>query len=118
MSTRKGADWKRKVEGVAWPDVWVWAEDIRREFGLYTRVDLYPPAGSGRDPFGRVGVTLSAMLPGVGAQVRHTKWVDIPNPSRTRVEAVVLGLLVGLSKELDAGSWAAERAAGQLEMPF
>lgn len=108
MSTRRG-DWSRRVEGVQWPDVWKWAADVFETFGLVVEVKLHPPLWVTRQPYGTLSVTLSAQVEGVGLQVRHHKWVALPQPGRVSAEQLALQLLVSLHQQLDTEAYAAER---------
>lgn len=109
---RRWNDWERKVPGVAWADVWAWADAIHREFGFYTHVVLDPPTGAPYDRWGTLSVQLYVLVPGVGAQVRHTAWLRMPEPCRCSAEQLALQQLVSLHQKLDGAVWASGEAAG------
>jgi len=104
----------RKVEGVAWPDVWKWAADIEQTFGLHCTVSLHPPISVKSQPYGTLSVQLSAVVEGVGMQVRLHKWVAMPAPGRVSAEQLALQLLVSLHQQLDTRAYEAERETRSL----
>jgi hypothetical protein len=107
----KVSEWKRKAGGVQWIDVWAWAGDIWTEYGYSTQVMLSPPTGARNDQFGRVVVTVSHQVMGVGFVPKYIKWRDLPNPAKGNAEGTALQLLIEISKELDIRQEQAERAA-------
>jgi len=118
MSGKSKNGWERTVAGVTWADVWHWADEIRDAFGLHVSVSLYPSLVGKKQPYGTIAVSLSAVIEGVGMQVRHHKWVALPEPGRVSAEQLALQMLVSLHQQLDTLSYEAEREAVRLGLMF
>jgi hypothetical protein len=104
-------DWTRKAVGVQWPDVWVWADQIRQEFGFWTDIRIGPPLPSApkRGKWGTISVTLAKYQEGGSSRSIH-RWAYLCDPMRCRAEDQALQLLVAMHQQLDTEAWEAERA--------
>ena len=105
------SDWARKAQGVQWPDVWHWADQIRQEFGYWVDIRIGPPLPSAphRGRWGTLSVTLSQYKEGGTCRSLH-RWVYLCDPLRCRAEEQALQLLVGFHQQLDTEAWEVERA--------
>lgn len=118
MSQVKQDDWKRKVGGVCWTDIWAWLAELRDERGLWGEVRLVPPMPSQAGKVhGTAVVVLKRYIDG-GRVEEITMHRNLPSPARARPEEVVLQMVAELDRRLDREQYEAERASGQLGLPF
>lgn len=112
MKRQSPGDWKRKAEGVQWPDIWAWLAEIRDTYNLWGYVSLHPPLPSREHrEYGMLVLRFTRHVEGREVEVL-TRYIALPSPSRARVEDVALQLVSQVSQHLDRESWEAERAAG------
>lgn len=112
MKRQSPGDWKRKAEGVQWPDIWAWLAEIRDTYDLWGYITLHPPLPSREHKeYGVLSVKL--VRRGEGREmVVHTRYMSLPSPSRARAEDIALQAVSSLAQQLDRESWEAERGAG------
>lgn len=104
-------EWKRKVEGVCWADVWEWADDIYSSTGLHTEVTLCPPILTNQSKQGTLTVKLTKRLPDGKETCKMINWKVIPQSRPEDAPSIALRMLVEMNTALEREVYEAERAA-------
>jgi len=113
-----GADWKRKVTGVCWRDVWAWAAQMRDEYGYWVTIWVSPPMPSQEGKIAYHVAVRAVKYREGGKTSELVKSVGVGEKANVPPEVVALQVVSAMYTKLDREAWEAERAAGQGTLPF